>query len=461
MELRPSNPYYDMAAVRDPAMFFGRKHLLRRLYAAIAHRQCVSLVGPRHIGKSSILHCMCFPIIQEQFEEDLSRHIFIFLDLREYRNKSADDFFEVVSKQITAQCRGRLELVSMEGESEEEFSSILDQISEQGFHPVLLMDAFDTITRNPRFDLEFFAFLRAQARKVSYVTASIAPLSEVCHRDIQESPFFNIFGMYTVGPLDRNETCELVSIPAQSAGLPFTREEKEWLLLQAGLHPFFVQRVCHYLFEEKLIHNGSPVSHNHVKSLAYNELLPHFEDTWERLSEKQKEMLRNEAQRKGLRDRELPELSESGLFRKFVRDTCQLPLFRMKAEDVESVLDKLDDPRFLGDSDLKHLKTVSMHIKQDSMTSQIERGMAVREVLNDALERLRGTGIRRDTAHDWRLYNILHYRYFKNHLKNDQIAARLEFTSIRQYFRERNKAIEALFTTLLEMETSASGGEDD
>ncbi len=60
---------------------------------------------------------------------------------------------------------------------------------------------------------------------------------------------------------------------------------------------------------------------------------------------------------------------------------------------------------------------------------------------------------------DWRLYNILHYRYFKNHLKNEQIAARLEFTSTRQYFRERNKAITALLNILLEME--ASLGNDD
>ncbi len=73
-------------------------------------------------------------------------------------------------------------------------------------------------------------------------------------------------------------------------------------------------------------------------------------------------------------------------------------------------------------------------------------------MLTEAFERLRGNGYRTDTGSTWKSYNILYYRYFKHHLKNDQIAGRLEFTSTRQFFRERKKAIEALYSVLLEME---------
>ena len=65
---------------------------------------------------------------------------------------------------------------------------------------------------------------------------------------------------------------------------------------------------------------------------------------------------------------------------------------------------------------------------------------------------MRGNGARTDQAFDWRLYNILYYRYFKYHLKHDLISVRLEFTSTRQYFRERGKALESLLNELLEME---------
>ncbi len=55
------NPYGHLTAIRNPKLFVGRTHELRRLYAAIADQQCISIVGTRRIGKSSILCCMRLP----------------------------------------------------------------------------------------------------------------------------------------------------------------------------------------------------------------------------------------------------------------------------------------------------------------------------------------------------------------------------------------------------------------
>jgi hypothetical protein len=82
----------------------------------------------------------------------------------------------------------------------------------------------------------------------------------------------------------------------------------------------------------------------------------------------------------------------------------------------------------------------------------VQKGIAIRDVLKEAHERMRGGGIRTDSGFDWRLYNILYYRYFKHHLRHELISTRLEFTSTRQYFRERGKALEKLLNELLEME---------
>ncbi len=78
------NPYFNMAAMRRSDMFYGRTNLLRRFFAAIANRQSVSLVGPRHIGKTSFLLCATLPEVQQPFEFDASHYIFVYLDLREY-----------------------------------------------------------------------------------------------------------------------------------------------------------------------------------------------------------------------------------------------------------------------------------------------------------------------------------------------------------------------------------------
>lgn len=457
MESWSPNPYFNMATIRNADMFFGRINLLRRFYETLANRQSISLIGPRHIGKSSFLWSACLSQMQARFDFDLSHHIFVLLDLREYLDKTCEDFFHNVSKEIILQSR-RLPGLTLqaEGRGEEEFSHILDQIEEQGYFPVLLLDAFDNITRNQYFGPEFFSFLRAHATvgKVSYVTASIAPLYEVCHRGIVDSPFFNIFYTYHLEALAFEEVQELIVVPAQRVGVPFTDTEVDWVLKMAGRHPFFIQRVCYILFQEKLQLDNGKVDILDVRNLAYKDLLPHFQDTWERLPEAQRTILQDEAQQKGNEHRELPELSESAFFRQYVRNTCDVGLFRLTANELEAVLGKINDPKALGETDLRLLKIVSHRLRSDMVPSAVERGMAIRGILNEALDRLRGPGVRTDSTPEWRLYNILYYRFYRHHLKNEQIAARLEYTSLRKYFRERTRAIEALLNALFEMENA-------
>jgi AAA-like domain len=464
MVIEYQNPYYDLAAVRDPIMmFFGRVHELRRILSAIANKQSISLVGSLHMGKSSTLHCVCLPEIQQRFELDLSHHLLVLIDLRDYFQKTSHDFFTTVSDQIIAQNRGRVMLVRSAERGEGEFSSLLDQIKEQRFHLVLLMDAFDNVTRNKQFSPEFFSFLRAKATqgKVSYVTASLASLDKVCHQGIEDSPFFNIFSICNLEPLLPEEAKALITKPAEQAGLPFTQAEVAWILARAGRHPFYLQRLCHYVFEEKSFYPSQEIDRQRVTKQAYHDLLPHFEATWIRLPEPQQELLKDEAQSPGTHRREqLPELSESALFRRFVRRTCQLRLFEMTQAALENILDDIDNTRALGDSDLKQLKLVSQHMKKGAFPSTVERGFAVREVLNEALERMRATTTRSDSAPDWKLYNILYYRYFRHHLKHEQIAARLGY-STRQYYRARKTAIETLLNMIIEMETIANRDDDE
>jgi hypothetical protein len=453
MNVRLDNPYYSTSVLRSPNMLFGRTYLLRRIYSALANQQNVSLVGLRHTGKSSLLHCLRLPELQQQFEYDFSQYIFVLIDLREYRHKKSEDFFAAVTRQIILQSRGRLELLSQKYSSEHEFSFILDQISEQNFHTVLLMDAFDNVTRNSNFDLSFFSYLRSQATlgKVSYVTATIAPLHKVCHSSIEESPFFNIFGKYELPPLAPDDAYALATVPAIQAGLSFTDQEVACALDLAGRHPFFIQRVCYVLFEEKCRLQGAQVDCDHFTNLAYAEMEPYFSSIWERLAPEQQETLKDEIFFNSGISAEIPVLSDSSLFCRFIGEKFAQQHYTLTFEAVEEGLEKLQNTSALGETDLQHLRSVSLRANHAPSTSA-EKGMMIREVLTEAFERLRGSGYRNDTEPAWRLYNILHYRYFKHHLKNEQIATRMEFTSTRQFFRERKKAIEAFYNILLEME---------
>ncbi len=446
-----SNPYFAMAMIQYPEMFFGRTDLLKCVYEVVAHRQCASIVGPRGIGKSSFLWYASLPETQAQFSFDLSRHIFVLLDLRGYLRKSCEDFFHTVSKTIIHEGRKRGLTLQSDGKGEDEYSSILDQIKEQGFFPVLLLDAFDKVTLNVHFDPEFFEFLRAFASlgQVSYVTASIAPLSEICHSGVAGSPFFNIFYTYPMVALSPEEASRLITIPSQQSGVTFSNEEIALVLNWAGRHPFFIQRVCYLLWGQK--RNIGAIDVKQLKKQAYKEIVPIFEDIWGQLSKSQKEQLHDEAQQKENQRRKLPELSESALFRLYIRTLYQDGFFNLTKEELENALGKMGDLAALGETNLRLMKPVSLRLKNQDTLSTYNKGRAIHTILNEALQSLRGSGIQSDSATDWKHYNILYYRYFKYHLTNKQIAARLDISD-RQYFRERDKAIEALCKALVEME---------
>ena len=468
MQTRLTNPYQAFLPIVDPNMVFGPLPLMHRICSALESFQNISLFGLRHSGKTTILWCLRQPGIQQRLGYDLSRHLFVYIDIRNWFNKTSEDFLNTVSAAIIEVSQGRLKIDVSEQGGETRFKSVLAQVHDRGFHTVLQLDAFDHITRNTAFTPEFFELLRAQStnQSTSYITASGRPLNQVRHQALETSPFFNIFGFYRVEPLMPEEARDLVLIPSQRAGCPFTEEEAEWVLRLAGGMPFFLQRVCYHLFEKKSELAGSPVNKKQIARLAYDDLFPHFEYLWQELDEKQQKQLQEEAQRKDFSERNLPELSESALFRKFVRETCHLSFFHLSAEEVlealREALKHLDKPGVLGMSKLRHLRLVLSRLKYGDTSLTFKTGLIVREVLNEAFEQMKGTGKRADYNREWRLYNALFYNYFdrSSRMNQAQIAANIG-VSERHYHRVKDEAIETLKNILLEMEAACENEEDD
>jgi hypothetical protein len=458
--LRSPNPFYNNDAVRDLSMLFGRQRELLMLYEAILKHQSLSIVGSRHIGKSSLLKYLGNSELQQDFASGLQKHIFILTDWREYLQKKREDFFQLVCEQIIRQCQPLLTLQPPILTGEDRFRKLLEDIKHSGFHPVLLMDAFDRVTSNPAFDPHFFSFLRSLAGVndlISYVTATIKSLDKVCHSDtVARSPFFNIFLKCPLGPLTPEEARKLIELPAHRAQCAFTPEEVDWLLKQAGQHPFFLQVACRHLFEEKLHQEDRPVNLEQVQRTIAQELQPHFTQAWEDLEEEQKAIIKREVfQRKSIKHQHV-ELSGSLLFRRRVLEMSQDDLTELTPEEIREALDHLDDTEFLAQSKLGTLQCVSLQIDAGAATSTpaSRRGVQVRELLKKAFEQMKPGGLRNDTATEWRLYNILWYHYFKYHLPNHNTAARLEI-SLRQFYREQDKAIQALLREILDIEARA------
>ncbi|HEY0755229.1 MAG TPA: hypothetical protein VGD98_14815 [Ktedonobacteraceae bacterium] len=452
--------------IRDSHKFYGRHDDLDYLYNEISAHRCVSVIGNRRIGKSSLLYCLSLLEKQQEFAEiyNLTKHILVFLDMGEYLSCIVAEFFTKICEQMLSQVTDRItpdqlaELNKLGKYSGEEcFWRLLEKLQDQGFYPVLLLDGFQKITRNQDFGPKFFAFMRAQANmgRVSYITSSIATLDQCCHAYVEGSPFFNIFLPYRLRSFTEEEACQLITQPALSVDLPFTDEEAKHILRLAGCHPFFLQRTCFLFFRAKTQNRQDNL--RQLSAEIYDDLLPHFIDIWEHsLEASEREALKEEVRWENVGQRRLPELSESALLRQFVRDTCSIQLIDITPEILESILENYRDTQQLAESELTHLylfTSYTQHIHHQLTIN--EKAIYVRKILQNARDRLVPTSsLHSDTNTDWQLFNILNYRYLKEHMKNEILADRIGI-SVRQLQRERKTAIQLLHNALLDMDKKA------
>jgi hypothetical protein len=454
VDSKSRNPYGQLTAIRSAEMFFDREDSLELLFGALMDGQSIAIIGQRRIGKSSFLACCCLPEIQKRVGFDLDNHLLILMDLEEYLQRTPDGFFAIVCEQLLQQGRQRLSLEMPPGTSGDQFSQLLSQFKSQGFHPVLLLDEFDSIVRNPQFTPDFFSFLRAQANagKVSYVTASLAALDQISHSGIVGSPFFNIFSHHSLGQFTEEAAVALITVPSKAAGCLFTENEIQFVLEVAGRHPFYIQRTCYFLFHQKS-RSSKKLNLPHLASQIYDELLPHFAYAWDHLESEQQEQLRREAIRKDSQQRKIPELSASSLFRKFVRDKTKITSGKLTMEYLRGVLDKLDDFKFLGECHLSNLNIIFSQEQIENLTAA-QRGMLVYKLLEDALAQLRPTSSHSTTALEWQMYNVLHSCYFKRDRRSNKQLASYLGMSERDFYRKRDDAVSALLNIIFKMESS-------
>jgi len=228
------NPFYERGMIRDPQRFFGRREELSQVFDRLRGMQSVSVVGERRIGKSSFLYYIAVTG-NERLSDDYRLH---YLDMQ--RVPDEVDFY-----------RRAVKLLGGQGE---DTRALEEALAQEPHRVVLCLDEFEKTANNERFSPDFFDVLRSlcNAGELALMVATQTPLDELCFTEaIKTSPFFNIFIPIHLGPLTEEEATELITVPAQRAGQPFTTEEVRFALDVAGTHPYRLQVLCYHLFEAK------------------------------------------------------------------------------------------------------------------------------------------------------------------------------------------------------------------
>ncbi len=195
--------------VSDPADYVGQAGLVRRIFSRIgAERpQSVAVIGGKKSGKTSLLAHIADPAVRAAHLAEGGSYEMCLVPSGGEGYQSPD--------QVLASLRRLLPQAGpARGNGYDGLRASVDALHAAGRRVVLLFDDFHLVTSNHAFPLEFFSFLRSLANNfnLAYVTTSFLELQKLCAiKDVQESPFFNIFTNLSLGMLSLEEGCRLLA----------------------------------------------------------------------------------------------------------------------------------------------------------------------------------------------------------------------------------------------------------
>src|SRR6266852_3145505 len=88
------NLFDNPTTLRNPEHLIGRRLILGRIFGMLTNKQSLELVGPRRIGKTSLLTSLQSPAIQQEFHFAGDQFFFVTLDLQQISLDTRGDFLE-------------------------------------------------------------------------------------------------------------------------------------------------------------------------------------------------------------------------------------------------------------------------------------------------------------------------------------------------------------------------------
>lgn len=248
------NPFFHRGAIRRASYFHGRQKEVDQILGLLRNGQSVSLIGPRRIGKSSILLHLCRPAVRERYGMDPSAALFVMLDCQELGGSPPEEVYEALLMGLVdtaSDAELELEAAQQPG-TYRALDRILNQISKRKIPVVVLLDEFELLAANEHLTPYFFARLRGLTTKygLAYLTTSQRPLFAItAEEEILSSPFFNIFVTLPLGLFSHEEAVTLFKRRLESTSISFSPELIEHLLELVGPHPFFMHIAGYHSFQ--------------------------------------------------------------------------------------------------------------------------------------------------------------------------------------------------------------------
>lgn len=288
------NPFDYQHPAGEGTPFIGRRVIVDKIYSRIAatRPQSVSIVGPPGIGKTSLMRFLTSTQNRERYLGDADKYLYIYLELQTLRRISFKTFSVRFCRCVLKEVSGLI-AVNNTRPDYDLFKKIVENLHREGYRIILFFDDFHLITQNPDFPLEFFSFFRSLANNynLAFVTSSFLPLQKLCvSKDVEESPFFNIFSNITLKPFTPQESRELVEKPLSGAG-PSLGAVGEIIRSAAGPFPLPLQMACYLAFEKlSVAQEATAETLDAFSEEFYRRVTPYYQRIWEYLEDEDRQI---------------------------------------------------------------------------------------------------------------------------------------------------------------------------
>jgi tetratricopeptide (TPR) repeat protein/photosystem II stability/assembly factor-like uncharacterized protein len=266
--VRRLNPYFAGPPATQPDTFFGRQDVLRFVDETLASpmHNVIVFHGQRRIGKTSILHQ-----IMHRSGQDYQA---VFFDLQNSVASPAHDLFYDITREIAAPFQlpvpGRPDFQ----DDLDIFRTIfLPQIYERlgDRRLLLLLDEFDALSlQTTSTELDTLPFVKALNRVIQSGDKRVVFLFVIGRqlKDLtsQQLQIFRVARHWQITLLKQEDALQLITRPAQESLIyQDAAIERIWQLTNG--HPYFIQLLCHEIFNQAQRQDTWTVAEAHVEAV--------------------------------------------------------------------------------------------------------------------------------------------------------------------------------------------------
>jgi hypothetical protein len=240
------NPFHWRGTVTDSTAFVGRQRELTGILTRLRQLGCVSIVGERRIGKSSLAYQACASA-PAQLGPDCRA---VYIDMLSARHHSLEGLLWAILAGLGAQAD------QARGDSPEAalavFESEVRELRKQGMLPVVFLDEFEALgSRISRYGDDLLESWRSLGNngQIAFVATSARPMDEVTEESGLTSSFYNIFAQMNLGEFSESEASQFARRAVRVGGLE--PADETFIRRVGGTHPLRLQVVSWHLWEAR------------------------------------------------------------------------------------------------------------------------------------------------------------------------------------------------------------------